>query len=261
MAAGTTIVWDGSKWITAPSASGISLPLSIANGGTGATTVAGAQTNLGINTGGGTTPTDGTLPWDWAQQYTDPINYTSRVLAPGYNSGLLLGIGPYPPNYRISNGVTLGGILASGNSNGSLPIRIQPPIAGTGRLKFNVECRIAVRNNNNTSGSCTVILGTTASNGPSKPLYPYLGVGHDNGSISPVTILPNSVVQIFTMRLDIVDNAFQADQPIPGWPNWTLLIDTSAGASLLYPAICPIFTNNGTVPLMVTDVFIVAFAM
>lgn len=198
-----------------------------------------------------------TAPFDWPQVYADPANYTSRVLQPGYNSGIPIAAGAFPPGYRVANGTNGGGFPATGAvSDGTLPIRLQPPPSGVDRLKFVVNLKVTVVNSSPTMGSFSVILGTTASSGPSMPLYPYLGVAHDLFPLHPVNILQGTALQINTFRMDVVDIALLPG--IPGWPNWTMLIDPTG--SLLYPAVCPLFQNLGTVPLTVMDVFAFGFA-
>lgn len=204
--------------------------------------------------------TSGTPQWGWDQGYLDPPNYTQRVLQPGFASELPIAAGAYPPNYRVSDGVTPGGVFATGTSNGTQLIRIQPPISGQGPLKFVVECEFTVVNATGTTGRCQSGLGVSHINGPNKPMYPYLGVAHENSTTTQqsISIPPGSSVLITRIRLDIVDNAFQSDQPIPNWPNWTL--DLSTDGSLLYPAVDLEFANTGTVPLTVMDVHIFGFA-
>lgn len=235
-------------------------PLSISNGGTGATTLAGAQAALGISTsgGGGT----GTVPFDWTATYGDPPGYLSRIIAAGASSDINIAVGAFPANYRISNGVTVGGIFATGTSAGNLPIRIQPTISGIGVLKFVSQCYMTIVNNNGVAGSFKWGLGVTSVNGPNKPMYPYLGVNHAPGpqlsSLQPITILPNISMVVYQFRMDVVDNALESDQPIPNWPNWTLV--PSPAPNLLYPAVAPGIINTGTVPLIVTDVTAMGFA-
>ena len=201
----------------------------------------------------------GTPIWDWTQGYADPSAYTGRIMTT--SGGLTIASGVYPTQYRVSDGTTLGGILATGTSNGTLPIRIQPPVSGRGTLKFWTTCRVMVTNQSTTAtANFSLALGTTSSSGPNKPLYPYLGVAHEINSPRTLVLGPGQVAAVNMNRLDIVDNSFQADQPIPGWPIWTLAIDTTAGASLLYPAIVPILSITGTASLMINDVYAYGFA-
>lgn len=234
------------------------------NGATGPMGPAGPQGPQGPP-GPASSPDDDTggywtFPWQWSSGYLDPAQYQQRVLLPGYNDILRIAVGLYPPGYKVPDGTTVGGVFPTGSSDGTLPIGIQPPISGVGRLKFNVEGKVVVVNNTGTPGSCAVALGTFYSSGPNKPLYPYLGVMHDNSitSLHQIAIPPNSAVQITFHRLDIVDQAFQSDEPITTWPSWTMSL--AAEGNLMYPMIGPAFYNNGSIPLMVTDVFIYGFA-
>ena len=79
--------------------------------------------------------TDGnvaTYQWDWRQVYVDPPLY-QRPMGPGAFA-IPLATGPYPPGYRLANGQPGGGFPPAGaQSNGTLPIRIQPPVSEIGR--------------------------------------------------------------------------------------------------------------------------------
>lgn len=194
--------------------------------------------------------------FQYAMMYLD-LKGTKRTINPGFNSGLTISKGKYPPGYKVSNGQP-GGAYPSGDSNGTLPIRIVPVINGTGMLLFHTEFRIRVKNTGNQDGSFYCSLGTTSSsttpdNG--RPLYPYIGLCHDIDNTTPETIGPGEVKNHTGFRLDIVDDAY-AD--VQNWPNWS--VNPSSTTTKLHPAICPIFYNKGTEVLEVSDVFVLGKA-
>lgn len=195
----------------------------------------------------------GSAPWAWNQLYLDPAGYAGRPVNAGQSTWLPIASGPWPPGYRVPDNKTKGGVPPSGTNNGTLPILLQPPPKGTGILKFHSAFKLLVVNNSSTRGSFVTYIGTYYSNGPSKPLYPYLGVAHDAGGLSPATIEPNGAVLVHVHRLDIVDNAFQSDQPISTWPQWEMLLHT--GGTMMYPALQLSLENRGTQQLTVKNIF------
>src|SRR5262245_60899591 len=209
------------------------------------------------DSGGSGSSTQGTAPWAWNQLYLDPPNYTQRVLQPGFNGVLPIARGAYPPGYKVPDQKTKGGVYPTGTSDGTRPIVIQPPPKGTGRLKYVCQWKMLVQNNSNQDGSFTAILGTLYSSQNSKPLYPYLGVAHDQNDLSGRTVKAGTSVLAFLHRLDIVDNDFQSGA-IPNWPNWEM--DLAASGNMMYPALQPTMANTGKVPLTILDLHIFGFA-
>ena len=212
-------------------------------------------TDYSTGTGGGGTATDtgGSEPWVWNQLYLDPAGYAGRTVAAGASTWLPIASGKWPVGYKVPDNHTKGGVTPSGTSDGTKPIILQPPPKGVGRLKFYSAFKFLVVNNSSNRGSFSAYIGTYYSNGPSKPMYPYLGVAHDAGSLSAATIEGNGAVLVHVHRLDICDNAFQSDQPIPGWPNWEMLLHTSG--TMMYPGLQLSLDNRGSVPLTVKNIF------
>jgi len=205
----------------------------------------------------------GTVAWNFNQGYVDPAGYVGRVLPAGYNAGLTIATGAYPPGYRVDDGSTIGGVFATGTSNGTLPIRIQPVQSGVGILKFHAVVLATIVNQSTTATATFEFgVGVTASNGPNKPTYPYLGVSHVRPPLEAMRLGPQQAVQVSCFELLIMDNAFQSDQPIPGWPNWQMLTGSQmgvAGGSRLYPALVPTMTTTGA-SLLVRDILMHGFA-
>lgn len=181
--------------------------------------------------------------WNWTYGYCDPVRH-SRTLGTGFHA-IAIAPGPFPAGYRIANGRDGGGFPAAGQqSNGRLPIRIQPPPSGNGRLTFVVNAKLLVHNPSQTQVvEVATGLGVSDVSGPSRPMSPYLGVAHDRDpwtdSLVYSNVAPRQTVQLTMFRLDLVDNAFAA---VPGWPNWRML---PATGSKLWPAVCPMLRIKG----------------
>lgn len=196
----------------------------------------------------------GTFPWTYSALYADPANYTGRVVAAGASAYLSIASGAWPPGYKVSDGTTVGGVFPTGTNNGTLPIRIQPPITGVGRLKCVTLFKAVIINQGSVAGSFALGLGVNNSSQANKPMYPYLGVGHDLsiGTETPITIQPNEAKSFICFRLDVVDNALVQDTPIATWPVWTM--NLSESGTLLYPAVDAEFINHGTTSLMINNI-------
>jgi hypothetical protein len=197
------------------------------------------------------------FPWDWRMQYMDGPDYW-RDIQPGFNDVLKLQPGAFPPGYRIANGQKGGGYPAAGaTQNGTLPIAIQPPPSGTGRLKFLTMFKMVVRNNSlSIPGHYSFGLGVVWVSGPDRPMSPYLGVGHDLdvNQIPSDTIDPGETRTLMTFRLDIVDHDFA---PVPGWPDWEMI---PCPQNQLWPAVGCSFKNTGNTALWVGNVYIDAWS-
>jgi len=197
--------------------------------------------------------------WSWDMVYYDPKQYTQRVINAGWRGAIGLAKTKFPPGYKIPNGQPGGGYPASGAVPvGNEPVRLCPPTKGTGRIMFVTNLSFTVVNNSSQAGKMSYGLGVAFVNGPNKPMYPYLGVCHAlevlDDSTNPQTFPANSVTVVHCpLRMDLMDNAFQGDQPIPGWPNWQLVLSTDG--KQMYPSVSPMVNNLGTVPLTVMDVF------
>ena len=216
-------------------------------------------TDYSTGSGGGSTDsTQGTVQWAWNQLYLDPSGYAGRIIQPGSNSWLPINSGKWPVGYKVPDNKTKGGVYPSGSSDGTKPILIQPTPKGTGRLKFFCGFKFLVCNESGSTGSYIPYIGTYYSSENNKPLYPYLGVAHDSGSLSAATIPGGHSRLVYVHRLDIVDIAFQSDQPIPGWPNWEM--NLHAGGTMMYPALQITVQNTGSVPLRVKNIHAFGYA-
>lgn len=208
------------------------------------------------SSGGGSS--GGSEKWAWEQLFLDPPKYLSRVLAVGYDAILPIAKGAWPPGYRVPNGQKGGGYPASGTSaQGTEPIRLCPPPTGTGRIKFVTTWKMTVVNqSSSTVGSFACGLGVVWPSEFNKPMWPYLGVAHDQevDNLYKTTIRGGDSLLVMVNRLDIVDNDFIKDQPAPNWPNWEM--NLSSNGNKMYPAIGPAFKNTGSTSLMVTDIHI-----
>jgi hypothetical protein len=202
--------------------------------------------------------TDGnvaTYQFDWRQIYLDPPQY-QRTMGPGI-FGVPIAKGAYPSGYRIPNGQPGGGFPPTGaQSNGTLPIRLQPPVSGTGRITFVTHLKVRIGNPGKTVIQVAGGLGVSNVSQVSQPMFPYLGVGHDQDPISGnlvfSTLPPGQVISVDAFRLDIVDNAFAT---VPNWPNWQMV----PGKDLLWPAVTPIINIKGG-PAMIMGIFCFGFA-
>lgn len=212
-------------------------------------------------TGGGGGSSVAAPSWDWRMRYFWAKDY-SVTLAVGFGSAsygapLCLQKGaPYPPGYRTANGQPGGG-SASGNASGNEPIKLQPPTKGSGIVKFWSTAQVWVKNpDSSRTGSFVMGLGVADVNGPDKPMFPYLGIGHylEINQCPAVTVRPGDTVSFALSRIDMVDNAFSA---VPGWPNWEM---TPAPDNKLWPAVCPMFQNRGQTQLIVSGFWGISYA-
>jgi hypothetical protein len=215
-------------------------------------------------------PNGGTImpAYSYAQQYADtesavPIDF-KRTISPNQNSqwgsGLTIAPGPYPPGYKIANGQEGGGYPPQGqSSDGTLPIRLQPPSSGDGvRFCFYSTATCTVVNASTTQdGKFIWGLGVIYPSETDRPMMPFLGTFHSNNDyrlMAGITVPRNSAVQLTVIRMDVLDPDF-AD--IPGWPKWKMV----PNANGLYPAVGPTCVNPGVTPLVVKDVMAVSFAV
>lgn len=123
-------------------------------------------------------------------------------------------------------------------------IEIAPPYSGSGVLRLETKATLVLENKGLTVAKVRLVIGVDNPNGSNKPLYCYLGVSHGLGdAITEYETLQPGEARSFTLwRWDIVDNALQSDQPIPGWPNWTV----SAGAGKTAKPTLALCGNNDT---------------
>src|SRR5215472_322681 len=215
--------------------------------------------------GGGSGPRG--CPYSYAQQYADTesaVPYDFQRIIPAnqssqWGSGLTIAPGPYPPGYMVASGVEGGSYPPSGQqSNGTLPIRLQPPPSGNGvKFQFYTTATCTVVNNSNQNGKFIWGLGVIYPSQTDRPMMPYLGCFHsinDFHKMVPITIPANSAVQLTVIRLDILDPDYAY---IPGWPNWRMV----PNANKLYPAVGPTAMNPGPVPLNVKDIMAIGFSI
>jgi hypothetical protein len=212
--------------------------------------------------GGGNMPA-----YSYTQQYADTEAATppgfKRIIQPNANSqwgsGLTIAPGPYPPGYRIANGQEGGGFPPSGQvSNGSLPIRLQPPSSGNGvKFQFVTQFNCTVVNEGSQDGKFLIALGVIYPSEKDRPMMPYLGCFHcinDYRLMVPWTIKAGQAMPVTVFRLDVLDPDF-AD--IPGWPQWKVTPNTNG----LYPAVGPTYWNGGPGPLNVKDIMALGYTV
>lgn len=214
-------------------------------------------------------PSGGTtvgVPYDYNWQYADTENNSdfNRTINAGVMSqwgvALVIPSGPYPPGYRIGNGQPGGGYPPSGaQSNGTLPIRIQPPPSGNGlRLMFTTTATITVVNESDADGEFIWGLGVSYPSETDRPMYPWLGVNHVINSyakMAPIIVPGKGSVCLTTIRMDVLDPDF-AD--FTNWPEWQMVPNQE---NKLWPAITPTCVNPGKVPLKVKDVMCQGYAV
>jgi hypothetical protein len=212
--------------------------------------------------GGGNMPA-----YSYVQQYADTESATppsfKRIIQPNagsqWGSGLTIAPGPYPPGYRIPNGQEGGGFPPQGQvSNGTLPIRLQPPSSGNGvKFQFVTQFNATVVNEGTQAGKFLISLGVIYPSETNRPMMPYLGVFHsinDFRLMVPITIQPGQAVPITIFRLDVLDPDFAS---IPGWPNWKM----TPNANKLYPAVGPTYWNGGPGNLNVKDIMALGYTV
>jgi hypothetical protein len=199
----------------------------------------------------------------YATEYLDPQDYF-RTIPPNFNDVLCIAPGPWPPGYRVPNGQKGGGYGPSGSqAKGNEPIRIQPPTSGVNRVQYLSMVKILVRNPGNTKASFAVGLGVVNVNGPSRPIFPYLGYAHDLGvwesQIASETLGPGDARTVTMFRVDTVDNNLDGGAAnFPDWPNWEVTPDPK---TLLYPAVAVNFKNDGSGAIEVGNVFAVGVVL
>lgn len=180
-----------------------------------------------------------------------------RTIPPGYNDSLKIAPGQWPPGYRIPNGQVGGGYPPNGSqAQGTEPILIMPPPRGKGRLTFHSQAKVVITNPGGAAkGSFTCGIGVGYVNGPSRPLFPYLGAAHDlePRDMRPETIGPGDTRSVTMFRTDFIDEAMDGGSAtFPYWPNWEV---TPNEETQMYPALVIVFMNRGNVPLQVGQIF------
>ena len=208
------------------------------------------------------------IPYNYNQQYADTESNTMPIdrsinanTMSQWGVAMMIAKGPYPPGYRIPNGQVGGGFPAQGaTSNGTLPIRIQPPVSGNDgrRIIFVTNATCTVVNDTDTDGRFLWGLGVSYPSEVGRPINPYLGVFHiinDYRIMQPISIPKRSSVVLVTTRTDLLDPQFAS---IPGWPNWSI---TPNKDNKLYPAITPTMVNPGSARLFIRDVMCQGFAI
>lgn len=103
-------------------------------------------------------------------------------------------------------------------------IELAPPYSGSGVTRVKTSATFIIENQGAIVAKVRLGIGVNNPNGSAKPLFPYLGVSHGAGDDPSTftTLGAGQATQITLWRFDIVDNALESDQPIPGWPNWTV---------------------------------------
>jgi hypothetical protein len=206
--------------------------------------------------GGGTSSSGGesNYQWSWNMVHVDPPHYT-RVMS-GKGKGIPIAKGKYPVNYRVANGQPGGG-YATGESNGTLPIKLILPTKGTGRCHCVTQYKVLVINKSSSVRKFCIGLGVSDPSEVPQPMRDYLGSAHDlgvwEGQMSFESIGPGESRTVVGFRLDIIDNDFSAVQ---GWPNWELKVNPD---SKLWPGVVPLMTVESG-ELEVGDAFLIGYA-
>lgn len=249
-------------------------------------TITGTLTGTVTTQGGGTPPPDGGGPpvsngvdagagrasvsYPWLNSFVgygvlyndDRDKQYFRTLNSGFNGVLNISPGAWPPGYRIANGQKGGGYPPSGSqATGNEPIRLCPPPSGTGRLAFFTFAKIVITNPDaSRKGSFTTGLGVVYVNGPSRPMFPYLGAAHDLEvrDMRAETIGPGDTRSVSMFRTDFIDNTMDGGAAnFPNWPNWEMQTSTQTQpqAQLMYPAVGISFMNRGPTTLQVGQIY------
>ena len=123
-------------------------------------------------------------------------------------------------------------------------IELAPPYSGNGVLRLLTSATFVLQNKGLSQAIVRTVIGVDNPNGSNKPVYCYLGVSHGLGDAHTEfeTLAPGEARSFNIWRWDIVDEALQSDQPIPGWPNWT--VQKGAGKKAM-PTFC-LCGNNDT---------------
>ena len=197
-------------------------------------------------------------PQGYGILYSDDRNPTYfRNIPAGFNDILKICPGAWPPGYRVPNGQVGGGYPPSGSqAQGTEPILITPPPRGTGRLTFVCLAKIVVTNpDNSRKGTFAAGLGVGNVNGPSRPMFPYLGAAHDLdiNAYRQETIGPGETRSHFMHRADFIDNTMDGGSAnFPTWPTWEV---TPNANNKMFPALAIAFKNGGQVGLQVGNIF------
>jgi hypothetical protein len=208
---------------------------------------------------GGSTPPPSTsgsaYPWSWAMVYRDLIPHYTRVQS-GKGKGINIATGDWPPGYKVANGQPGGG-YPSGQSDGTLPIKLVPPTSGCGRCHFVTQFKFLVINKSSVARKFCIGLGVCDPSEHNQPMRDFLGSAHDlgvwEGHLSFETIGPGESRTVTGFRLDIVDNDFAA---VSTWPDWALKTNSE---NQLYPGVVPLMTvEEGE--LEVGDAFLIGYA-
>lgn len=112
-------------------------------------------------------------------------------------------------------------------------IEIAPPYSGSGVLRLETKATLVLENKGLTVAKVRLVIGVDNPNGSNKPAYPYLGVSHGLGDTETEyeTLAVGEARSFNLYRWDIVDNSLQSDQPIVGWPTWS--VQKGAGKKVL----------------------------
>lgn len=187
-------------------------------------------------------------------------NYFRNINA-GFNGVLTINPASWPPGYRISSSSKGGSYPPSGSKpTGNEPIRLCPPPKGVGRLTYHTRAKLVITNPGTQKGSFTTGLGVVYVNGPSRPMYPYLGAAHDLEvrDMRPETIAGGETRSVVMFRADFIDIGMNGGSAtFPNWPNWEMLVSTQTNAEArnMYPAVGISFVNSGGVALQVGNIF------
>lgn len=123
-------------------------------------------------------------------------------------------------------------------------IELAPPYSGSGILRLKTSVTLVLENRGASVARVRLVIGVDNPNGSNKPVYPYLGVSHGLGDATTEyeTLAAGEARSFNLMRWDIVDLALQSDQPIVGWPVWSVAAGAGKKAKPMF-ALCG---NNDT---------------
>jgi hypothetical protein len=188
--------------------------------------------------------------WEYNQGYIE-LWANNRVIPAAYNDVLYL-TNAFPPGYKVSDGVTPGGVYPTNQTPSSYPIVLWPENNGTGPYRFKTEVSMVVQNNSSGTAFFAANLGVAFPSGPvpaNQPMWPYLGVAHVADGINTYPLMslqPRETKYVVIQRMDLVSNLFLGPGGVaPNWPMWQVETCQTPGLGLqMYPGVCISFRTT-----------------